>query len=60
MDFDEAKPVKKFAVGDDLAAASIDELQERIGILNDEIERIRGVIDSKERSRGDAESFFRT
>ena len=60
MEADEAKPVKKFAIGDDLTSASIEELEKRITALNDEIERIRTAIDSKQRSRGDAESIFRS
>ena len=60
MEEDDVKPVTQFAVGDDLTSASIEELEKRITLLNGEIERIRTAIDSKQRSRGDAESFFRT
>ena len=60
MEADEAKPVKQFAIGDDLTSASIEELEKRITALNGEIERIRSAIDSKQRSKGDAESIFRS
>ncbi len=60
MEEEDVKPVRQFTVGDDLTSASIEELEKRITLLNGEIERIRDAIDSKQRSRGDAESIFRS
>jgi uncharacterized small protein (DUF1192 family) len=62
VDFDEEpkKQESKVVVGEDLATLSIDELEERIGILNAEILRIKEAIDAKRASLGVADSFFKS
>ncbi len=45
-------------VGQDLSMLSIDELDERIALLEQEIERIREARASKEASRTAASAFF--
>lgn len=46
-------------IGSDLAAVSIDELRERIGLLQAEIARLESEITRKEASRDAAASFFK-
>lgn len=48
------------AVGSDLSDLSIDELQERIAVLQAEIARVEAAIEGKSGSIAAAESFFKT
>ncbi len=60
--FDEELPKRKKAVhevGEDLAKLSVDELEERIGILSAEIERLKAEMDRKRASAEAAQSFFK-
>jgi uncharacterized small protein (DUF1192 family) len=61
--FDEDdKPKKKLAheVGQDLAALSISELEERIALLRSEIKRLEESIAAKKASEAIASTFFKT
>ncbi len=60
-DDDEDRPKKKVVheIGQELALLSVRELEERIALLNDEIERLKVSIASKQSSRGVADSFFK-
>jgi uncharacterized small protein (DUF1192 family) len=60
--FDEDdRPKKKIVheIGQDLALLSVKELQERIGILKEEITRLEADIARKQASRGAADQFFK-
>ena len=60
--FDEELPKRKKAVhevGEDLAKLSVDELEERIGILSAEIERLKAEMERKRASAEAAQSFFK-
>ena len=59
--FDEEPPKKssEWAIGEDLSKLSIDELEERIGLLTAEIERMEQAITAKRDSIGVADSFFK-
>ena len=60
--FDEELPKPKKAVhevGEDLAKLSVDELEERIGILSAEIERLTAEMERKRASAEAAQSFFK-
>lgn len=60
--FDEELPKRKKAVhevGEELAKLSVDELEERIGILSAEIERLKAEMDRKRASAEAAQSFFK-
>ena len=46
-------------IGCDLSLISVDELQERIALLQQEIERLEAEKSSKEKSKNAAESLFR-
>lgn len=46
-------------IGEDLSMLSVEELENRIAMLQDEIQRIRDDIDSKQSSLSVAESFFK-
>ncbi|MCB1489839.1 MAG: DUF1192 domain-containing protein [Bauldia sp.] len=54
-------PKKKasHAVGEDLSTLSVDELEERIGLLRGEIERLEEAIGAKRASADVAASFFK-
>ncbi len=59
----EDEPAKKtvaHAVGEDLSLLSVDELKERVTLLETEIERLRAAIGSKEQSRSAADAFFKS
>ena len=58
---DEELPKKKKAheIGEDLAALSLEELDERIALLKGEIVRIEEAIKSKRASAEAADSFFK-
>ena len=60
MDEEQARPAGGIAVGGDLADSSVEDLEARITLLKAEIARVEAAIDSKRRSRGEADSFFRT
>ncbi|SHG72453.1 Uncharacterized small protein, DUF1192 family [Kaistia soli DSM 19436] len=47
-------------LGEDVSALSIDELQERVGLLEAEIVRLRAAIEGKTASRHAASSFFKS
>ena len=51
--------IAEYAVGEDLDALSIEELQERITAYESEIARLRQMIDEKHRVKTDADAFFR-
>jgi uncharacterized small protein (DUF1192 family) len=55
------RPKKKIVheIGQDLALISVKELQERIGILKEEIARLEGDIARKQASRSTADQFFK-
>jgi uncharacterized small protein (DUF1192 family) len=59
---DEETPVKKktiHEIGQDLSLLSVDELSERIGILEQEITRIETARKTKQASRAAADQFFK-
>jgi len=60
-DDDEDRPKKKIVheIGQDLALLSVNELRERIALLQDEIARLEASIASKQASRGVADTFFK-
>ena len=47
------------SVGEDLSTLSVEELGDRIGILEAEIARYRVTIDEKQSSKTEAEAFFK-
>lgn len=59
---DEDRPRKKIAheIGQDLSLLSIEELNERVQLLTDEIERLRAASASKQASRSVADKFFKS
>jgi uncharacterized small protein (DUF1192 family) len=59
---DEERPAKKVAheIGQDLALLSVEELNDRIGLLKAEIGRLEGALASKRASRDAASRFFKT
>lgn len=62
MSMFEDEPEKKplaHEIGCDLSLISVDELQERIALLQREIERLETEKSSKEKSKNAAESLFR-
>ena len=62
MSIFEDEPEKKplaHEIGCDLSLISVDELQERIALLQQEIERLEAEKSSKEKSKNAAESLFR-
>src|SRR5262245_43560354 len=60
-DDEDDRPKKKITheIGQDLYLLSVKELEERIALLTDEIERLRTTIRSKQSSRDAADSFFK-
>jgi uncharacterized small protein (DUF1192 family) len=60
-DDDDDRPKKKIVheIGQDLALLSVNELRERIALLQDEIARLEASIASKQASRGVADTFFK-
>ncbi len=55
------RPKKKLVheVGQDLALLSVEELSERIALLNGEIERLEAEVARKRASRSAADQFFK-
>ena len=58
---DDDRPKKKIAheIGQELALLSVEELGERIGLLNDEIARLEQAKAKKQASRSVADQFFK-
>jgi uncharacterized small protein (DUF1192 family) len=58
---DDDRPKKKITheIGQDLYLLSVKELEERIALLTEEIERLKASIASKQSSRSAADSFFK-
>lgn len=60
MDEDAVKPLKPGpAAGEDLSALSVEELQERVGLFETEIARLKAAIEAKQSSKVAADSFFK-
>jgi len=59
---DDDKPRKKISheIGQDLSLLSVEELTERIALLNAEIERLQAAMAKKRASKDAANSFFKT
>lgn len=60
--FDDDRPKKKLApheVGMPIETMSVDELRERIGLLEAEVARLREAIAAREKTRSAAESLFK-
>lgn len=58
-DDDRPRPRPSARPGENLADLSVDELQARIDLYREEIERLAREIATKERSRAAAHSFFK-
>jgi uncharacterized small protein (DUF1192 family) len=58
---DDDRPKKKVAheIGQDLALLSVNELAERISLLQEEIGRLQAEISKKQASRSSADQFFK-
>lgn len=56
---DEVKKPKGHEVGMMLDAMSVEELTDRIGMLEREIARLKAAIDSKQKSKSAADAFFK-
>lgn len=59
FDDDEVKKPKGHEVGMQLDAMSVEELNDRIALLEGEIERLRAAIDHKQKSKSAAASVFK-
>ena len=59
FDDDTVKKPKAHDVGMVLDALSVEELTDRIGLLEAEIARLKAAIDSKKKSKTAADSFFK-
>ena len=60
MDLDDApKKPADMVIGENLDAISVAELEQRIQVLDSEINRIRAEIAKKQASRNAADAFFR-
>jgi uncharacterized small protein (DUF1192 family) len=59
---DEERPRKKVTheMGQDLSLLSVEELSERIALLNSEVERLREAVTKKHASKDAANSFFKS
>jgi len=59
---DEEQPRKKISheIGQDLSLLSVEELGERIALLNAEVERLREAVSKKRASKDAANSFFKS
>ncbi len=55
------RPKKKVAheIGQDLALLSVEELSDRISLLDEEIARLRAAMEKKHASRSAADQFFK-
>jgi uncharacterized small protein (DUF1192 family) len=58
---EEERPRKTLAheIGQDLSLLSVEELRERIALLQEEIKRLETALASKQASRSAADQFFR-
>jgi uncharacterized small protein (DUF1192 family) len=56
---DEVKKPKGHEVGMVLDAMSVEELTDRIGMLEREVARLKAAIDSKQKSKSAANAFFK-
>jgi uncharacterized small protein (DUF1192 family) len=58
---DDDRPRKKpsHEIGQDLALLSVEELSDRIALLNDEVARLQGALEKKRASRSAADQFFK-
>jgi uncharacterized small protein (DUF1192 family) len=58
---DDDKPRKKVTheIGQELSLLSVEELTERIALLNSEVERLREAVTKKRASKEAASSFFK-
>lgn len=59
FDDDEVKKPKGHEIGMVLDAMSVEELTDRIAMLEGEIVRLRNAIDSKRKSKSAADAFFK-
>ena len=59
MDEDDIRKPKGHEVGMVLDTMSVEELEERIAMLETEIARLKGAIDARKQTRNAAESLFR-
>jgi uncharacterized small protein (DUF1192 family) len=59
FDDDEVKKPRGHDVGMILVAMSVEELTDRIALLEGEIARLRAAIDSKRKSKSAADAFFK-
>ena len=59
---DDDRPRKKVTheIGQDLSLLSVDELAERIALMNSEIERLQAAITKKRASKDAAANFFKS
>jgi uncharacterized small protein (DUF1192 family) len=59
---DDDKPRKKISheIGQDLSLLSVEELTERVALLNSEIERLQAAMSKKRASKDAANSFFKS
>jgi len=59
---DDDKPRKKISheIGQDLSLLSVEELAERIALMNAEIERLQAAMAKKRASKDAANNFFKT
>jgi uncharacterized small protein (DUF1192 family) len=59
---DDDKPRKKISheIGQDLSLLSVEELTERIALLNSEIERLQAAMSKKRASKDAANAFFKS
>jgi uncharacterized small protein (DUF1192 family) len=56
---DQVKKPKAHVVGMPIDAMSVDELEERIGLLDGEIARLREAIEARRRTKDQADSVFK-
>jgi uncharacterized small protein (DUF1192 family) len=59
FDDEEVKKPKGHEIGMILDAMSVEELNDRIGMLEREITRIRAMIEGKQKSKSAADAFFK-
>ncbi|MPZ58148.1 MAG: DUF1192 family protein [Rhizobiales bacterium] len=59
---DDDRPKRKVAheIGQDLTLLAVEELRERVGLLQDEIARLEADIARKQATRSAADQFFKT
>ena len=53
------KPPKAHELGADVTLLSVEELKERIAVLQAEVARLEGAVRAKEASRSTADTFFK-